>query len=461
MEQNIIEEKHKLTTEFKTFFTTDKKMKMLVAYLIINLIYILIGSYIFFTGKIVENFQYKEFSIGLRWLLISNLIVFLAIFINKKKHKKLSDFKKPIYLGILLCVIFGIISTIFAIDKNIALEGYINRYEGLYTILYYLTLTLLSTFVSNKYKKALVNTILICGAIQAIYAICQSYNLFNVKQVLHVYKYYDESAKTLLYGSYPWIVGFTNNPNFLGVYMLICLSYSLGLVVDSKKFKTTIIYSILSALFMFVLLLTNTTSCAIGLIFVCIFMLIYVIKNKLLKKMLPVTIIIISITCITVQMGKTEMLQDVIKVGNDAVEVAKGNLDDDLGTKRMYIWKETFKIVPNYFLNGAGIDNFAKAFNGKALTRKVENKTLLYDKAHSEYLQILVTQGIFALASYLFIYGYTLFRGIKNSFKFKEIYLVLPIIGYLVQAFFNISVIEVTPIFYMALGLCCGKEQNL
>ena len=83
-----------------------------------------------------------------------------------------------------------------------------------------------------------------------------------------------------------------------------------------------------------------------------------------------------------------------------------------------------------------------------------------YDKVHNEYLQILITEGIFCLISYLVMYGIICIRGMKNSFKNKEIYLLLPVIGYLVQAFFNISVIEVAPIFFIALGLCC-KDDNM
>lgn len=78
----------------------------------------------------------------------------------------------------------------------------------------------------------------------------------------------------------------------------------------------------------------------------------------------------------------------------------------------------------------------------------------IFDKAHNEYLQILVTEGIFCFLSYIALYGIIFFYGVKNSIKNKELYLILPIIGYIVQAFFNISVIEVAPIFYMTLGLC-------
>ena len=86
--------------ELKNFFTKEIKMKMLVAYLICNLMYLLIGSYIYFTGKITNNFHYKEFSIGLKYLFIANMIVFLVI-LFKRKYKK-----NVVHIGIALAVVF-------------------------------------------------------------------------------------------------------------------------------------------------------------------------------------------------------------------------------------------------------------------------------------------------------------------------------------------------------------------
>ena len=47
--------------KIKIFFTTHTKMKLLVAYLVANLLYITIGSYIFITKHINPNFDYKQF----------------------------------------------------------------------------------------------------------------------------------------------------------------------------------------------------------------------------------------------------------------------------------------------------------------------------------------------------------------------------------------------------------------
>ncbi len=319
---------------------------------------------------------------------------------------------------------------------------------------------LLSTFVSDKYKKVLVNSIILCGAVQALYAVCQCYSWLNVKQVFHPYLYFDERVNAKVYGREVWVLGLTNNPNFFGTYMLLCLSYSIGLLLDSKKIWSGIIYSIFTALFMFCLLAANAASSGVGLIFVLCFILIYCIKNKLFKKLIVLTLILVAVTVFAVNQKKTTLLKDMKIIGFEATELAIGNVDDSYGTNRMFIWKSTVKVIPEHFWHGVGIDSFHKAFDGKALTLKAittGNITVLYDKAHNEYLQILITEGIFALVSYVLLYGYTIFCGLRRAFKYKEVYLVLPIIGYLVQAFFNISVIEVAPMFYMALGLCATQ----
>lgn len=390
-------------------------------------------------------------------------------------------------------VLYGVVATWFAFDRKIALSGCWGRYEGLYTILYYLSVMLLSTFVSDKYKKVLVHCVLLCGAFQAIYAICQCFNWLNVKQFYKSLRYYDSVHNRYAVKKQAWILGLTNNPNFFGSYMLMCLSYSIGLLLDSKKIIKSVIYCIFIALFTFGLLVSNATSSVVGLSFVCFFALIYIIKNKKFYKLLVLVLIFVSVTVSVVKLNKTTLIKDIKITKTEATEVAKGNLDDSYGTKRMYIWKKTVEIIPKYFWHGVGVDSFHKAFDGEALIRKTETKKILYDKAHNEYLQLLITQGIFALVAYMWLCGFVVIRGLKKGLKSDkyennlkiiengklaenskgkkkvkktekiettQIYLVLPIIGYMVQAFFNISVIEVAPIFWMALGLCAGNIEK-
>ncbi len=99
--KNIIKKLTKKTLiQLKKIFTQNAKMKLLVGYLIANLIYILVGSYIFMTGKITDQFHYKEFSLGLKKLLEYNVIVFIVILFEKKYRKNWA------HLGIFCIALF-------------------------------------------------------------------------------------------------------------------------------------------------------------------------------------------------------------------------------------------------------------------------------------------------------------------------------------------------------------------
>ena len=129
----------------------------------------------------------------------------------------------------------------------------------------------------------------------------------------------------------------------------------------------------------------------------------------------------------------------------------------------MFVWKNTLKVVPKHLLHGVGVDNFYDAFD-TPLFRFIKGGDAIeyYDKAHNEYLQKLVTEGIFSLITYLSMLFIIFINSIKKVFKDNEsivIALFLAFIGYLVQAFFNISVIEVAPLFWIICGLLYERKS--
>ncbi|MBO4293067.1 MAG: O-antigen ligase family protein [Clostridia bacterium] len=412
----------KITKEdIKNFFFS----KGLLIYLIINISYIFAGSYL----RTINELFFSDYSRGYIFLMFINVIV-IIIHLIKNKYEK-----NGAHICVLFIFVFALIATMFARIQRVALLGFQDRYEGLFSIAYYLTLMILSSFLDKKHKKIIVNCIIFTGVIQAVYALLQTYKL-------------------------PWISnshpgaaqGFITNPNFFGTFMVLCSCFSIGLFIDEEKISRKIIYIFTSVILMIGLLISNTASAGVALVFVLIYILVYCIKKKKIAKLIA-TIAIISIsTIITLNLGKTNMLKDLTQTAKEATEVAKGNADDKFGSSRMFIWKNTLPIIPKYLLHGAGIDNFYFAFGEEPL--QTDDGKTIFDKAHNEYLQTLVTQGIFSLISYLALYALILKKGIKYSFKENEIYLILPIIGYLTQAFFNISVIEVAPIFYISIGLC-------
>ena len=411
------------------------KLKMILEYslpiyIILNLLYLLIGSYLIRIGIIwVKAFSYGHIVM----LILSFIISIILIMKDKYKFHKIDIF-------LLLIMILATISMVFAYKPEKALFGEWGRYEGLLTICYYMFTLFLCSFVKKEHKKIIVYAILSFGFIQVVYGLFQKFHLLGIEPVMN----YKEE----------WITGLTMNPNFFGTLMLICLSYSIGLFMDDEN---PILYIGAILLFLIGLLLSNTLSCVIGLIFVLLYLLLYTIKNKYYKKLFIILGIVLFAFTISHIFGVTRLVNDLVKTKNETVEISKGNVDNDYGTGRVELWKKTIKVVPKYLLHGVGVDNFANIIDGRAIMRNHK----YYDKAHNEYLQILVTMGIFSLISYLCLHFIIIKNGIKDSFKNKEVYLLLPVIGYLVQAQFNISVIDIAPLFYIGLGLLVERNEKI
>lgn len=412
------------------------KNNFLCIYIILNILFVFTSSYLFTVG----TFKYSFYGDMLHKAVILNIIVSIIILIKKIKEKTYKI--NIIDILLLLILMFTIISARLAYDTKIAINGEKGRYEGLYAIIYYMSLLFMSGFLKKNQKKYVIGIIIFGGAVQAIYSLFQMFEINIVKIFYH-------------HGEL-WVTGFTINPNFYGQLILMCLLYTIGLYFKARKgLMINGVYLLLITLFIVALLGSNTLSCALSLIVILILLLIYSIKNKCYKKLIIILVILFLTTFVITKIGKTRLVHDIIKTVNESAEISKGNLDDNYGTKRMAVYKRTVKVIPRYLLHGVGVDNFGKILDGKPIIYG----RFFYDKAHSEPLQILVTEGIFALITYMSLFIIVLYKGIKECVKDKELYFILPVVGYLIQALFSISVIEVAPIFYIALGLLINREN--
>ena len=118
------------------------------------------------------------------------------------------------------------------------------------------------------------------------------------------------------------------------------------------------------------------------------------------------------------------------------------------------IWQNSLKLVPKYLFFGCGPDNF-----GYAYVKSYPWGSVYYDKAHNEYLQTLVTQGIFVFITYLTLLGIIFFKGLKCKDNLT-IVLLISFVGYSVQAFLNISVTTVAPFYFIIMGLLVNQIEH-
>ena len=413
------------------------KNHKLCSYLIFNILFLLVTGFLF-------TFRLSTYKLNATLyipLLIINIIIIILYLLFKKKNKEKIRFKSFDFF-LIIFIIFTLISSILSINTSDAFFGRVGRYEGFFQIMYYISLFFISSFLDKEEKKVVSYAIITLGLCEVIQAHIQKFDLFGVP-VIH------NDGK-------PWATGYTCNPNFFGSLSVLVLSIVIGLLFDSKTKKVKIIYFILISIFTSGLLISDTLSALVGLIVLLIYVFTYALNKKKKLLFLILMLIISLLTLIESLTKKTDLINDLIKTKDQSIEIAKGNVQDNFGTNRMFIWKETIKVVPDNLTYGVGVDNFYYAFGDRPLSRKHR----YFDKAHNEYLQILVCEGIYALVSYLIFIFIILIKGIKYSFKKETLFFVAPVIAYLVQAFFNISVIEVAPIFYICLGLLSNRDKT-
>ena len=392
------------------------------------------------------NFNYSIQYYQILYFLIPIEIIMYIYKIIKKEIK--FTYYDMIVLSILILLI---IVTNNSIDINTSIWGAYGRNEGLLCILSYYLLFLNSKDLDKKQIITIIKVFFGTGIVQFIYCLLQVFvRLPGIKLFS-------------LNGSNYMAMGFVGNPNFLGSYciMILCLALMLYFIKKEKK------YFWLSIIFFINLILAQSTGSFFAFLILFPFMIVFMkIKNIIDWKKVGIVFISFMLTFIVVSNGIELYCQ---KVFNDKIVssytikgdilntlnlfgISKGNDEgnvtiEDYGSGRITIWKNALKIVPKYFWLGSGIDTFGYVYRNGG--------HVYYDKAHNEYLQILITEGIFSLILYLGLLLTLFVDGIKSNSKLVWV-LMMAFVGYALQAFLNIRVNTVAPMFYIIMGIMVG-----
>lgn len=393
-------------------------------------------------------------------LLVLGLFLLVILFIKRKELK--FDLIDKTLLAFLFLIL---LSTIFSVNFSKAIIGEENRYEGLLAFIVYFSIYYCAknfyTYNKNIKYYAIV-TISICSVI----GILQYYNVFPL---------------TLLNSTD--ISGFTSstfgNRNFFGSFLSMVVPLFIALyLVKGKK-----IYLLISYISFAALLLSMTRSAWLGFATASVIGLIYIIKNfnKLILKKV-IYIIIGYLIIIYFLLFPPEFINNYLSnyssinllnkriesIGTEVNIIVKA--DDtytknpsiiNLGGGRFAIWKLTLMLVAKQPLLGSGPDTL---IDGLLHNLKYETYNFIlstesyFDKAHNEYLQIAATLGIPALIVYLAFIAQIIAKSKKIFHNDILFILTVPIISYLVQAFFNISTIGVAPIFWFLLGIIQNEK---
>lgn len=425
----------------------------------------LISTYIFiilsFTPLVLlpihNDYYYMPklmFVYGIFAFILSRWLIY-----EKNKHFLIESQAVKFLLIYLVLVLF---STIFSDYFYLALWGNVGREEGLLTLILYGFLFLFSRryfFITDKK----INIILIVAAIVSALTIMQYFN-FNPLKI--IYPYIFISSKT------SGTIGFDN---FLGSYLVLLFPIPVWMYLKSGKIQ----YIFFMSLIYSALILSHVRNAWLGS-FAGFLVLLFLAKNTQIsyKRILSIVLCLGILTVFLNQVSGGILLFEFDRSVQEVNITVSSILEDEadglmtntivehagrIATGRVYIWDHTIDLILEKPVLGWGPDTFGEVF-GPSLSEEAINNArwLLYvDKAHNEYLQIAYASGIPALIFYLIF----IFSVLKKAWKnIKGRTFIIPlfcsIVGYLVQAFFNISVVSVAYIFWIFMGALVYLSNN-
>lgn len=438
---------------------TDKKILYIFTLCILVFLPILKQSSFYLVKfNIINNYD----SINPAYVLYFCIPFLIYIYIKNliKTKRKLDIYDYLFYI----LIIAGIIATLFSIDKNISLFGKGYRHEGLFTVLsYYLLFITWKVEGTKDDIKRIINVFVFMAVINSIYALFQIYTPFKF---------------VLRYGMDQQMAsGISGNPNFFGSLIVTVLGIITSNYLINKKLC---IKQILLIILLFISLINSqSTGPFITYIITILFLIVYLfIKKKIVMKNIIYLTLILIMTYISVLyininlfgIEKCEMCDFTRTISSKKENNNSTSASYTVSNGRVDIWKNSLDIVKDNLINGVGYDNFYLAYyKGVNLTevrfvsvegqlKAVLKYAEIIDNAHNVYIHTLISSGILGLIPYLLLCLLTFIKALKTK-ENLVILLLGGFVAYSVQAFANINVLQVAPMYYVIIGLILSIKQ--
>ena len=394
------------------------------------------------------------------FLLQEDTVIFLGLWsvilllLMVLKNSEIRFYKSDIIIAVLF--FFAILSLIFTKDMEQSLYGNKLSYrEGIMVFFsYYITAFLASRIVDIKNRKKILITFFVLAMFETLIGILQFNGIWPYPALFGDTVHIGESAFGFPTGAF----GFTENSNFFAALAVVFTGLTAGLFLLSKGiFRRLFLF--LTAFCFYGVIATQARLGLLGIIGAfCYLILISIIAHKQKLNLEPLTRknlcqlggIFIVVYIISILLDPS-VLATLLKF---KTEISSGDINN-LGSYRMLIWREGLETVPHYWYIGTGLDNYVYSF----FWDNPDYTGYYQDKGHNEYIHILVTQGVFALATWLTLIFYNLVTSTKRFFytsnEETKITFILIVMygGYLCQALANSSVTNVAIYNWIITGL--------
>lgn len=211
------------------------------------------------------------------------------------------------------------------------------------------------------------------------------------------------------------IYGTFGQPNFLSLFLVLCIVYLLQ-NFSSLRFKKEILILYFFLILFFILKTASLTSLfLLGIVFGW-----FLYKNKdSIKNVKYLTLLFITVTLCLFYFNNSIIFKKIEDIQNQFKPGRPTQISDSL-LIRFALWDTALRLSTEDFrsiLVGKGQNTFIYYFENNR-NKKLDNlseKYLFFDKPHNYYLELLFNSGFFSLIIFLYLIYYSLIKKNNNS----------------------------------------------
>ncbi|MFC3768611.1 O-antigen ligase family protein [Paenibacillus sp. GCM10012303] len=414
--------------------------------LIVGLLCFFVFIYPFLINPLGEVYYYANVK---AYYLIGYAVLLGGISaFNIQVGRNLNETGRANWFLLLYILLIGL-STIVSLQVSVV--GYLTEHYGILVILSYAVLFLITSyFIHPDFQKRIIFFMVLSASLCAIYGIAQHYGAQLLPQdFILSYKFSNRSFS------------FFDNPDYFGAFLVLAVIMVFTLYLTADKRVKELLYLFILCLLGVALLGSETRSAWLGSLIGLIMLSVLVAwkRKDLWKKWIAVFVIIVLTFVVMNFFSQQDYLTRLKSIFEDVQKIATNVDSNTAGATRWYIWKITIPLIKEYFWFGSGPNTFQLVFHSGIDPDfwKYLRSGPIYD-VNNDYLHMALTLGVPTLIVYLSFLTVILYYGFKSSRVLNGERQIIAygclaaITGYLVQAFFNISVVSVAPYFWILLG---------
>ena len=409
-----------------------------------------------------------------------SFIGFLILIISAtKKYFKAGENK--LFVLPVIYLLFVVVSTFMAYDIKCAFFGKDYRYNGMLTLFSYIGLFVAASQINSRSRrKTYLDIFLTISLINAVYGILQTVSGL-VEKVPNFFfdMLYINGNSTDSYAHYV-ADGLVHTPHALAALMTMAVAVAAaGLVYDKSKvrkvFCAVCVGTCAAAGF-----LSCTVAGYVGVPFALLTVLVIeIVRTTVFRKKSPknkygvlfavVSIALAAAAFAIVALADRAYLYDSEIIWIDSAYRLGTAFPEYNGISGWHIyprlWKECLNMLKSSWVLGGGPDCIGFGYYGTTLLydSKLEFST---DRSYNEYFDLALACGVPCLLIYLSMGFVTIKKGlgcVKKFFLGEDSWtaaaLLAAVLGYGLQANVNISIITVTPFFFVFVGLLWNRPH--